>query len=150
LPNAVPKPKRRRRKPKPLTRSQRMKNRGPRTRKSGGAMFPQWIDEKFREYVRGLPCVLLGRMPVEPGLWALHQCPTAATCRQACHVKSRGSGGVDHANLYPACWVMHDEQHRLGLRSFEKRWGVDLRKIAEQLYAQYQAGVGAGAPGTPE
>jgi len=132
----VPKPGVREKvRPEGLKRS-RMKSRGSRTKKSGGHLFPEWIDERFRAWVREQPCVVFGRQPVESGLWAVHQCPTYSE-RQACHVKSRGSGGVDKANLYAACWVIHDEQHRLGIRSFERRWGVNLKAQAEKLWNEY-------------
>jgi hypothetical protein len=147
LPNAVPKPKVRRRKPKTLTRT-RMKSRGPRTKKSGGHLFPKLVNEAYREFIRAQPCILAGRGRVieEHATWARavgHFCFAAV---RACHVKARGAGGPDMGNLYPACDAAHDEQHAVGIPTFEKQWEISLPKIAEQLHQDFLKSGGSGDP----
>lgn len=64
----------------------------------------------------------------------------------ACHVKSRGAGGDDRGNLIPLCRSHHREQHQIGLRSFERKYGVDLMAHAQHLATVYQSkGQGADA-----
>jgi len=62
---------------------------------------------------------------------------------QVCHVRSRGAGGDDRGNLVPLCAGAHEEQHRIGIRSFQARWGIDLTAEAARLWAQYQRETGA-------
>lgn len=56
------------------------------------------------------------------------------------HVTSRGARGKDHANVVPLCRGHHDERHTIGIRTFEKRYGLDLeaeaKKVAERVEAQ--------------
>jgi hypothetical protein len=120
---------------KPLKRT-RMKSRGPRTKKSGGALFPKGVDEPYREWIRALPCILAGRT-AQVESWPMeHRCLEPI---QSCHVKSRGAGGGDRNNLYPGCVVAHHQQHLVGIRSFEHCWDVSLKTIARQLTAVYEA-----------
>lgn len=37
------------------------------------------------------------------------------------------------------CDAAHEEQHAIGIRSFQKRYGVDLKAIARQLTEVYEA-----------
>ena len=140
LPNAYPKSKQLRgvreekvrpskpRQRKPLKRT-RLKSRGPRTKKSGGHAFPKNVDEAYREWIRALPCLLLGRT----GHYRCHG-PV-----QVCHVKSRGAGGPDRQNVVPMCAGAHGEQHCYGIRSFEQRYGLNLKATARQLTEVYEA-----------
>jgi hypothetical protein len=132
----APKPKRRAPKvPKGLKRG-RLKARGKRTRKSKGHLFPQYVDEAYREWIRGLPCILLDRCLYIGTVPLAHICTGD---RQACHVKNRGAGGKDRGNLYPGCGAAHEHQHRLGIRSFEATWKLDLTFLAgeyEKVYVE--------------
>ena len=124
----------------PIART-RMKTRSTRSKKSGGHLFPKGVDEGLRAFVRGERCILYGSFTprdwhygdARPIVW--HKC-TGGT--EACHVKNRGAGGVDRNNLYPGCAWAHDEQHRIGIRSFEKRWDIDLKAEAVKLWREYQ------------
>jgi hypothetical protein len=143
----VPKPKKKRRvrHTPQLTRSPMRKN-GPRTKRTGGNLFPDGVDEARREFIRSLPCILTDRC-----CYAKGGIPLAHICvgpRQACHVKSRGSGGVDKANMYPGCSAAHDQQGIIGIPAFNKMWGLDLKFMAEeyeQIYVETRLG---GVPHT--
>ena len=149
LPNAAPKPaKTRKRAPKGLKRS-RMKSRGPRTKKSGGHLFPKYVDEPYREWIRGLPCILLDRCLYVGTVPLAHICTGE---RRACHVKNRGAAGKDRGNLYPGCDAAHEHQHRLGIRSFEATWKLDLTFLAseyENLYRETHPEVGGSGDPNP-
>jgi len=122
----------------------RIKSRGPRTKKSGGHLFAKGVSEERRAFIRGLPCVLAGRLHPdwEPSMgWLLHQCVGPV---RACHLKSRGSGGQDAGNLWPGCDGAHDEQYRRGIRTFEERWAVTLAWECARREAEYLSGVERG------
>ena len=85
-----------------------MKDR-PRTRRK--------YEEEFgphAEYIRTLPCVACHL----PGPSDPH------------HVKSRGAGGKAENNLIPLCRVHHTEIHQQGVKTFAKKWGLDLKAKA--------------------
>lgn len=132
LPNACPKP--RKSKPKgvfgkhgkPLPRKTRLKSVN---RKRGGHMFPKNVDEPYREWIRGRLCLLAGHT-------LHHWCNSPTRC---CHVKSRGAGGADLRNIWPGCDGAHEEQHAIGIRAFQERWGLNLKTIARQLTEVYEA-----------
>lgn len=46
------------------------------------------------------------------------------------HVRSRGAGGGDWANVVPFCRRHHDEQHAIGVQSFEALHKVHLEVVA--------------------
>jgi len=79
------------------------------------------------EFIQSLPCIVCGRGPVE-----------------AAHAKSRGAGGGPD-DLLPLCGGPdghHAEQHRIGVRTFEKRHGVNLKASAAvhaRLWARLSA-----------
>ena len=99
-----------------LARKRRLRARGkPRHAISGKP------DEAYREWIRSLPCVVSGKRGVE-----------------ACHVRSRGAGGADRGNLVPLTPELHREQHAIGIRSFEAKYGISLRVHAERLWAHHQ------------
>lgn len=134
---------------KPLPRGKRIKAVN---RKRGGSSFPKRRDPVYAEFIRGFPCILA--WPLQKGWhdgkrmhW--HRCIGKT---QFCHIKSRGAGGDDKANAYPACAAAHDEQHRIGIAEFERRYNLDLRKRAQQLATLYDTTrefVGGAVPGSP-
>ena len=95
-------------------------------------------DPQYAAWIRTQPCLLEGHHGGTQEDW--HRCWGRV---QVCHVKSRGAGGNDHGNIIPLCAAAHDEQHRMGIRSFAQRWGVVLADEAERLWRTY---VEAGAP----
>jgi hypothetical protein len=54
------------------------------------------------------------------------------------HLRSRGAGGKDEGNGVGLCTRHHREQHAMGLTSFERHYGLDLRVHAERLWAHHQ------------
>jgi hypothetical protein len=78
-----------------------------------------WACEPLRAYVRSLPCVVPGCLGKS----------------QACHVRSRGAGGVDFWNLYPGCARHHlfEEHGLMGQRGFEALHRLNLHQIAWQV-----------------
>jgi hypothetical protein len=112
----------------PLRTKKPLRSRAPIRAKNPtrGHRFPKGVDEAYREWIRGRPCVLFGHP-------AGHQCLGAVEC---CHVKTRGAGGHDRGNCYPGCRGAHTLQHTLGIRSFEKLFGIDLAAIASELAAR--------------
>jgi len=117
----------------PLRRSGRLqrtqlKAKGKRTKKSGGHLFPKLVDRRYRAWIRGFPCCLnhIGFQSSD-----------------AAHVRSRGAGGADRANLVPLCRSHHMEQHRIGTWSFQQRYGRDLAAEAKALDELYQREVGS-------
>lgn len=82
-------------------------------------------EEQFgahREFIVSLPCAV-------PGCWRRRVDPA--------HAKSRGAAGkAEH--LVPLCAGLdghHAEQHRTGIKTFEARYGLNLREIAASLWA---------------
>lgn len=61
------------------------------------------------------------------------------------HVRARGAGGCDLYNALSLAHHLHEEQHHIGLKSFEAKYGVDLLAIAHrqteeflELYPEYR------------
>jgi hypothetical protein len=120
-----------------------MGKRSKRSATSGGHLFYKGVLPEYRKYVRALPCLLRdGAFMWTPGA-ALPSTQVSHVMRlafsDAAHVRSRGAGGNDEANLVPLCRDHHQEQHRIGIRSFETRYGLDLKAEAHALWAQYVA-----------
>ena len=142
IPKSVPKPEGRgKRPPHPLKRS-KMKTRGPRSKKSGGHLFPKGLNAAFRDWVRFKPCAIAGRRRAEvDGYVGMSWHPSFCYCWcgvEVAHVKSRGAGGPDEANIVPLCQDAHEQQHRIGLKSFERRWNISLKAEAVKLWREYQ------------
>ena len=131
---------------KPLKRSKGLKSGTPlartagptrRTRvksknaKRGGHRFPKGVDEAFRQWVRGHRCVVPG-------------CPQHLPSECA-HVKSRGAGGKDLGNCVSLCGFHHAFQHIVGIRSFQAKFGLDLKVIAANLASHYPGGLSGSA-----
>lgn len=59
------------------------------------------------------------------------------------HTKSGGTGRkADYASLVGMCRGHHHELHQHGSRTFEARYGVDLKALAELTEAAWQAANG--------
>jgi hypothetical protein len=92
----------------------------------GGDRFPRLRDDKYRAFIREQPCHLWH------GALCFIELPSVAA-----HVKSRGAGGPDRGNILPLCRAHHQEQHAIGIRSFEARYHVDLAQIAAEYATDY-------------
>lgn len=129
------------RRKKPLPKSRKALVRRALTRKPPQPRFKKGRDKLYLEWIRGLPCICMSKVSPRTGLGGglLHQCEGPV---QACHLKSRGAGGADVGNLFPACAKAHYGQHSIGIKSWAEYWfgSVDeLRRIAAETYPkQYQ------------
>ena len=139
-----PKPRKKVRRGAPTGRPRtRLKNRTRMkqiNRKRGGHAFPHNVDEFYRAWIRQWECVIGGAYRAAlfvntRGRFYEHRCFGRV---QVCHVKSRGAGGPDHGNVVPMCAGAHEEQHRRGLRAFEKRYRCDLASAAASYWARYK------------
>lgn len=78
-------------------------------------MESQFGSEAFRKWVRMQTCVIPGC-----GGWPC----------EAAHVVSRGAGGTAR-DIVPLCHAHHEEQHRVGIQTFQARHNVELDVCAE-------------------
>jgi len=110
-----------------MRRTGRLPRRTPMRRRNPvrGSRFPKLRDDDYRAWIRSLPCAVSGC------LWRWQRVECA-------HVKSRGAGGDDVANCVPLCMSHHRYQHQIGIRSFEREYGLDLSAAAAALAAQHQ------------
>lgn len=71
----------------------------------------------FSDFVRETGCVVA------------NQSGSTAECIgpvQHCHRKSRGAGGGWKNNSFGGCLGHHNEQHMVGIKTFERMYGLDL------------------------
>ena len=83
-----------------------------------------WRSEAYKAFIRQLPCTVCRKTPAG----------------NAHHVKAGGMGtkcGDDET--VPLCGPFghHDELHRIGKKSFEKKYYKDLLSVAKRLHEQY-------------
>ncbi len=82
-------------------------------------MFPKIkriVNEAIKSEIRELPCLICGNPEVD-----------------ACHIKSRGSGGDDsEENLISFCRIHHIEQHKIGWYRMARKY----TQVADYLYAK--------------
>ncbi len=78
------------------------------------------------QWVRGHECSIIGQ----------HKCTGGI---EAAHVRRGTDGGmsVKPSDIWslPLCFDGHDEQHTIGEASFEKKYGIKMKAIAERLAA---------------
>lgn len=126
----VPKPQRVPKEPKGF------RPNGPRTKKSGGALFPGVKNRRYRAFIRSLACELEGKLirrafslhdqPTgQPGLW-VHHCWGEIT---PAHVGDhQAQGAPDVACCVPLCEVAHKEydEHR---GRFHQVTGISAKRL---------------------
>lgn len=127
----APKPRVVKKARQPLRAKKRMKRFNA---KRGGHKFPALVDESRRAFVRTFPCCAC----------AVEFFGGQHSMTQACHLKSRGAGGADAENLFPACVRHHIEQHTIGVASFQKKYRLNLARVCERIERAYVARGGAG------
>lgn len=103
----------------------------------GAKAFPHRRVPEYEKWIRQHACVAWLQVP-QVGYGPQHDGRI-----ECAHVKSRGAGGDDVGNCWPACHHHHLEQHALGIQSFQKKYGLDLYAIAKDLGVQYRARVQA-------
>ena len=64
------------------------------------------------------------------------------------HVRSRGAGGIDEANVVPLCHGHHMEGHTGGWHTFQQKHDIDLTDRAERIWKAYSVMVSAVRNGT--
>lgn len=75
-----------------------------------------------QEWLRSLGCIVCGYSPCA-----------------ICHTKSGGMGRkADFTHTVPMCFPHHREQHQMGTKSFEARYGVNLTALAEHTEAAWR------------
>ena len=99
-------------------------------KRKGGDRFPKNRDDDYRAFVRAWPCAI----GPDANCWG---------DVQACHVKTRGAGGMDRGNLWPGCLTHHAEQHAMDIVSFQRHYGIDLERVAHELERLYETRVAA-------
>lgn len=102
---------------------------------SKGARFPHLVNEPLRKYVRGLPCVIAG---LTDGNGYAHKCAMmdGRPLIVVAHLKTRGAGGADDENCFPACaWAHFSQEGRT--KEFEARWGIKLAAICRRVTARF-------------
>ena len=86
-----------------------------------------WVPA-FLEWIRCYPCVV---------------CVVAGQLRSPTsdphHLRHRGAGGDDVANVVPLCRHHHREIETIGHTTFERRYGLDLWTLAAKLWATWCA-----------
>lgn len=107
----------------PLKRTTALRKRGRK-----GSRFPHRRDPAYCAWIRTHDC-LIGR-----------DCAGRVECA---HVKTRGAGGMDVANTVPLCTRHHREQHSHGIRTFERKYRVDLVTVALVFGTRQPAEIGA-------
>ncbi len=113
---------------KPLKRGKPMKRSG-RIKARGKSRFPKRRDPAFIAWIRGQHCCV----PVGKYWWPDR--PTGIV--EPAHVQTRGAGGLDKGNTVPMCQQHHAEQHTLGIQTFQKKYGIDLKREAADYARRY-------------
>lgn len=87
------------------------------------------------QWVRGHCCAIAERKVDHIGWW--HKCEGQI---EAHHVREGANGGTglkpDDSTAVPLCSRAHADGHARGWQTFEKTWGVDLDKLAAELWAK--------------
>jgi hypothetical protein len=101
-------------------------------------------------------CTALKRSPIKPkpkvqrdGIYGeFHEWISSQTCHleysgdclnpvKGHHIHSVGAGGVDKENEIPLCVRHHAMIHAKGVKTFARRWALDLEAVAREYYDQY-------------
>lgn len=88
---------------------------------------------ELQGWIRLQPCVMWDLMRIS--------LPGRISCAgkiQCCHLQRRATGGPDRDNCYPLCRAHHDQEHTMGLWSFQQLYGLDLKKLAIGYTARWQ------------
>jgi len=142
----VPKPKPRKKVRRPTGRPRtRLKKNGPRTKKSGGHLFPENVDEQYREWMRRQRCIVdtvARNLSADDPRAAYPPQHFGGLCQKpmcVLHVRGHGAGGKDLGNLLPACWRHNDWQTVIGIKTFAAKLGINLERAARRYTTEYEA-----------
>lgn len=115
---------------KPIQRKTRLRSGAP-PRATGrpSQRFKKRRNNAYRAWIRSHPCLLLFHRPE-----CYSECHQAAECA---HVRTRGAGAADVGECVPLCPLAHRlagwSVHQDGIKSFQKRFGIDLADVAGEL-----------------
>jgi hypothetical protein len=112
----------------PMKRTRLASGTPPKARRGKPKRFAARRDPAYCAWIRTLPCAFADNV--------FHACAGRVEC---CHVVSRGAGGDDRGNTFPACTHAHRLQHSIGIASFETLYWVDLGALAKSLELQPDA-----------
>lgn len=94
-------------------------------RKKNAGRPPEKSAPGFLQWIRGRTCILA----------------RTGECRgkvRACHVDYAGDKGMStkasDRHAFPGCDGHHDEQHRLGWKSFEAKYRINCLELAAQFW----------------
>lgn len=128
-----------------------VKRSGPIKRKTrlkakGGSRFPKRRCQPYLDWLREQRCCVLGHpsgayvsvFQVD-GVWKHGWPPSQGTqvVIDPAHITSRNAGGDDLYNAVSLAHHLHEEQHRIGIRSFQAKYGVDLKEKAKEQTEQW-------------
>ena len=100
--------------------------------------------EAHLQWVRGCCCSILGKLfDIENGV-GQHSCSLTGDRIEAAHVRRGTDGGMslkpgDDMTL-PLCATAHHEQHQIGEAAFERKYHIDMKAIAAELWDRSPAG----------
>ena len=103
--------------------------------------FKQGRDQDFLSWLRRQPCCISG---VSSGDLITVTFPSGRTARmlaiiEASHVRSRGAGGEDKGNTVPMELSEHRRIHRIGIKTYQREKGIDLKAMALRYAERYDA-----------
>ena len=87
-----------------------------RLKTKGQRRFKGTEDPVYLKKIEAMPCTVFTKYGCTGDVVAHHD-PT-----KAC-------GGKDRGNTTPVCWAHHVEVHAIGRRSFDRKYGVNLREL---------------------
>lgn len=130
----VPKPPKRKKKPRKPIRRSRVRQKAGKPKR-----FAKRRDPEYLAWIRTQDCHMFGR-PGSQGCYywmgEFHGGGRDRMTVEPAHIKTRGAGGDDRNNVVPLCPAHHDEQEGK-IAAFERKYGVDLRKLAQQYTERY-------------
>ena len=104
--------------------------------------FPKRRDapEGYMEWIRAKGCQVPGCY-VNDREWITYNAPwpKRGVMPEVAHVVSRGAGGNDYGNVTCLCRYHHRQQHRVGIKTFQRTYDIDLGQSALDFQAEWEA-----------
>jgi hypothetical protein len=96
--------------------------------------------QPYLDWLKTQACVVTGRFA---GQWEqsrrITDPPYVRIIVDPAHVKTRSTGGDDLWNALPLSHHLHEEQHAIGRVSFERKYGINMQKLAEESTERFLA-----------
>lgn len=102
----------------------------------GRPRFKNRRDPAFIRWVRRQPCIITGLRT--GSIWKDTRSRRRIARIHPCHIESRGAGGYDRGNVVSMQAWLHREQHRIGILTFQAKYGIDLKARAVELAQRYE------------